>query len=104
MKSINVNNSSNNTKIAVKLSNLSGTKTVLDNCRYVIYDESNKLIKGSSSNIVSLDEIISTVDSYKAYTYDVTFYYCNPKTQSTSNNRHLNPMLGCVVMVNIEKN
>ena len=103
LKTVASHNSANDTKVAVKVTDVRSAY-VYDSCKYVIIDdETNALIKCNSSNVVPLDQIIDIVNK-NPYTYTVTLYYCNRKTQSISNNRDLNPAFGCVILVDISRN
>lgn len=103
LKTVASSNSVSDNKVAVKLHNM-GSPSVYDSCRYLIKDDNTgAAIRGPSCNVVSLEEIIDVVKK-SPFTYKVTLYYCTKSNQSLANNRDLNPAIGHVLLVDIEKN
>lgn len=103
LKVVASSNAINENKVAVKLSGLTGSEAVMDSCKYVLYDNNDVMIKCNASNIVPLDTITSYVDIHRGFYYDVSIYYCNPKSQKVGNNKELKPVSGCVLLINIKR-
>lgn len=102
LKTIESSNFTSENKVAVKISDLD---RVYDSTNYYIKDDNGAFIKGpAGGDKVSVTEMIDIIKHNKAYRYTVTYYYCNEPTLATSNNRHLNPAVGCVLLVIIDKN
>lgn len=109
LRTIQSSNIRNEQKVAVKLFGLYSVLSpgVFDTTSYAIFTDSHELRRCNAGGPkISEGEMINIVDRFKnrGFTYNVKLWYCNDYSSRIGNNTHLNPAIGAVLVIDIEKN
>jgi len=79
-----------------------GAKSIsADTNKFYLATDDGTLYRSSAGNIIDITQVKSYINSYSNLKYNVTLRYVNEYSANLSNNSHLNPITGCILVVDI---